>query len=149
MASVCQKSARFPTNLKISLALFFTGALLLAAACAPLPPPSSGPLATPSKVITEEGVEFFVWSLKLPGTRQVLKLKEGGALTWMPLNIVDLIRFSGPVTEGFRQADITLVSGEKLRGQLFVGQLVVGHTDLGYWNVPLEQVRALSMGSQY
>ena len=46
--------------------------------CNPTPPPTPI-IKTPSKVITEAGLEFFVWRLKLPGSSQELKLKQAGA----------------------------------------------------------------------
>jgi len=147
MASVHRQGSHLPPHLQISLLLFLIAALTFAA-CAPQQTPPPAPLATPSKVITEEGIEFYVWGLKLPGTNQILRLRAGGALTWLPLNIVGVVGFSGPATDGFRQADINLISGEKVHGELYVGHLIEGDTDLGYWNMPLERVRILSMGTQ-
>jgi len=124
-------------------------ALLLAGACSTkvitLPPPAS----TPSKVITTEGVEYYVWGLRFAGTRQELLLKEGGAQTWVPLSIVQYARFSGPEKDLYRHGEITFSSGEKVRGQVFVGYLLQGTTDTGYWNLPLAKVRQLGMGAEY
>jgi hypothetical protein len=121
--------------------------LLAVAACAPLPPPEP-PVRTPSKVITEDGMEFFVYGLKLPGTRQEFKLREGVSLFWVPLHIVQYLRLSGPEEDQYRRAEIILTTGEKLRGELFVDHLIEGTTDVGYWNIALKDVRQLGMGSE-
>lgn len=124
-------------------------ALLSAPACKTvyLPPPP--PPSTPSKVISTEGVEYFVWGLRLTGTNQTLLLKEGGGQTRVPLSIVRFLRLSGPEKENYRQGEIIFASGEKLRGEVFVGHLLQGTTDVGYWNLPLAKVQALGMGSEY
>ena len=96
-------------------------------------------------VITEEGIQFFVWGVKLPGTSQELKLKKGGSTTWLPLSIIEVITFSGPEIDGFRPADIVLTSGEKLNGELFADQIIEGTTDLGYWNITLGKVRQVGL----
>ncbi len=141
-------TSRYPTKLTALLSLFLTAALL-AAACAPPPKAATPPpIRTPSKVITEEGIEFSVYGLKLPGTSQELKLKKGGATTWLPLSVIEVITFSGPEDDRFRPADIVLTSGEKLTGDLFVGQIIEGTTDLGYWNISLIKVRQLGMGEE-
>ena len=116
------------------------------AACVPKKTPPSSPVKTPSKVVTQDGMEFSVYGLRLPGTRQELKLRSGEAITWLPLAIVQFIRFSGPAKQRFRPAEVILTSGEKFRGELFVGHLIEGTTDIGYWNMPLDQVRILGLG---
>jgi hypothetical protein len=121
--------------------------LLAVAACPPLPPPEP-PVKTPSKVITEDGMEIFVYGLKLPGTRQEFKMREGESLLWIPLNLVQYLRFSGPEADQYRRAEITLTTGEKLRGELFVDHLIEGTTDVGYWNISLKNVRQLGMGAE-
>lgn len=124
----------------------FRGLLLLWAclaltSCArevvPVPPP----LPTyPGKVLTEDGMAFYVRGIRLPGTRQELLLKTGGTQTWVPLNIIHGVRFLGPEKDRYRESEVYLTSGEKLRGQVFVGGLLEGTTDLGYWNMPLKKV---------
>jgi hypothetical protein len=130
-----------------SLLLWLT--LSAMSACAPETPTPPPPVPkTPSKVITEGGIEFFVYGLKLPGTSQELKLKTGGSTTWVPLSIISYIRFSGCATEQYRQAEIGLTSGERLHGDLFVNTLIEGTTDLGYWNIRLAKVRQLMLGEE-
>jgi hypothetical protein len=139
------RGSYFPTSWKLLTAFFLAG-LLLTAACAPLPPPPP-PQPSPSKVISEEGIEYFVYQLKLPGTSQELKLKADGNLTWLPLNIVKFVFFSGETVDNYRHADVVLASGEKVRGELYVGYLVEGNTDLGYWNMPLEKVSKMALAT--
>lgn len=136
--------AKKPTAL---LCLLLGLALLVTAACIQKRTPSPT-IKTPSKVITEEGIEFSIFGLKLPGNSQELKLKEGGATTWLPLSIVLVITFTGPELDQFRPADIILTSGEKLRGDLFVGTLIEGTSDVGYWNMPLAKIKQIGMGEE-
>lgn len=138
----------YPGKPRAPLSLFLAMVLLAAAACAPTPTPPSSRIKTPSKVITEEGVEFSVWGLKLPGSSQELKMKQGGAKTWVPLSIIRVITFTGPEDERFRLAQIFLTSGERLSGPLFVDQIIEGTTDLGYWNMPLRDVRQVGIGEE-
>ncbi|MEW6657727.1 MAG: hypothetical protein AB1424_03615 [Thermodesulfobacteriota bacterium] len=123
-------------------------ALLLVAACAPrkLPPPPPPP-TYPSRVITQDGLAYMVQRLKLPGTRQEITVRDGGAKQWVPLNLLKSIRFTGPIQGGYRQAEIFLISGEKMGGEVYVVNVVVeGSTDLGYWNMPLSRVERLDLG---
>ena len=133
--------------LKGLLSLFLGAALLAAAACSP-PPKAAPTIRIPSKVITEEGIEYFVFGLKLPGTSQELKLKGSGTITWVPLSIMEVLTFSGREDDRFRPVDIVLTSGEKLKGDLFVGQIIEGTTDLGYWNMSLGKVRQIGFGEE-
>jgi hypothetical protein len=137
----------YPVKLTAFFSLFLGAVLLAATACTPLPkaPP---PIKTPSKVITEGGYEFFVYGLKLPGSRQEVKLKKDDTLTWLPLSTVQFITFTGPEADRFRPADIMLLGGEKLQGELFVDQIIEGTTDLGYWNTRMANVRQISMGEE-
>ena len=82
----------------------FLGALLLAvAACAPVTPvPPS--FRAPSKVISEAGMEYFVYSLKFPGTSQDLKMRVADSLIWLPLSTVLYLQFFGPEQDNYRQA---------------------------------------------
>jgi hypothetical protein len=139
------RTSWYPAKLRTLLRLLLGAALLAAAACAP-PPKEPAPIRVPSKVITQEGMEYFIFGLKLPGTSQELKLKSGGTTTWVPLSIIEVITFTGPEDDQFRPADLILTSGEKLRGDLFVGQIIEGTTDLGYWNMPLKKVRQIGFG---
>jgi hypothetical protein len=52
----------------------------------------------------------------------------------------------GPEKENFRHAEVVLTTGEKFQGEMFVGQLIEGKTDVGYWNLSLKDVRHLGMG---
>ncbi len=122
-------------------------ALLMLAGCYPEPPVTPPP-TTPTKVIAESGIEYLVYSIKLPGTLQELKLRQGDAFTWIPLAIIGYVRFTGPEVDGYRPAEIMLSAGEKFRGELYSGQLIEGKTDIGYWNMPLKDVRAMSMGME-
>jgi hypothetical protein len=132
----------------VALLSLLLGLALAAAACAPPKKTKTPPLKVPSKVVTEAGLEFSVWGLKLPGSTQELKLKEGGSTIWLPLAIIEVITFTGPEDDRYRPADIALTSGEKLRGDLFVGTIIEGTTDLGYWNIQLGKVRQIGMGEQ-
>jgi hypothetical protein len=143
------KRSWYPMKLTALASLLLCLTLSAVAACAPEAPlPPTPTHKTPSKVVTEEGLEFYVWQLKLPGTSQELKLKTGGSTTWVPLSIIGYIRFSGPEIEQYRQAEIRLTSGEKLQGDLFVNTLIEGTTDLGYWNIRLAKVRQVVMGEE-
>jgi hypothetical protein len=132
--------------LTTSLGAFLVVVLLAVAACAPQAPPSPPTAKIPSKVISEAGMAFLVYGLKFPGTSQDFKMREGEALIWLPLSIVQNVRLSGPELDNYRQAEVVLTSGERFRGELFVGQLIEGTTDVGYWNLSLKEVRSLVMG---
>ncbi len=137
----------FPAKLTALCSLILAAALLAASSCGP-PPPPRPTIKTSSKVITEGGLEFSVWRLKLPGTSQELKLKQAGATIWVPISVIRVITFSGLETDRYRPADIFLTSGERLQGDLFVDLLIEGTTDLGYWNMPLVKVRQIGLGEE-
>jgi len=141
------EAASLLTKLTALLGLALAAALLSASSCGPPPPPPPPP-KIPSVVISEAGLQFYVYSLKLPGTSQELKLKTGGATTWLPLSLLQVVTFSGPEEDRFRPADIVLISGEKLQGSLFVDQIIEGNTDAGYWNMSLQKVRQLGLGQE-
>jgi len=130
------------------LGAFLVVVLLVVAACAPQAPPPPPTAKIPSKVISGAGMEFLVYGLKFPGTSQDFKMREGEALIWLPLSIVQSVRLSGPELDNYRQAEVVLTSGERFRGELFVGQLIEGTTDVGYWNLSLKEVRSLVMGEE-
>lgn len=122
-----------------------TGCLLAAAACNPemaKPPP---PPVTPSVVVTRDGMAFYVKNLRLPGTRQELRLKEDGTITWVPLEQVRAVRLSGPIHDTYRHAAIILTGGEEIQGELYINFLLEGTTDLGYWNMPMRKVERLEL----
>jgi hypothetical protein len=122
--------------------------LLCLAACAPEPvvPP---PVTYPSVVTSEQGMSFYVTDLKLPGTTQQLRLRQAGALTWMPLALIQQLRFTGPLHASYRPASIILVSGERVQGDVMVDELLLeGTTDLGYWSLPLKKVLHVKMGTR-
>ena len=96
-------------------------------------------------VVTQDGMAFYVKGLRIPGTRQELRLREGGTLTWVPLEQVSAVRFSGPIQDTYRQAVITLTGGERLKGEVYVNFLIEGTTDLGYWNMPMSKVASLNL----
>lgn len=141
------RASSYVAKLTALCSLILAAALLSAPSCVPTPPPSP-PLQFPSIVITEEGIQFSVYGLKLPGSSQELKLKKGGATTWVPLSIIRVITFTGPEEDRFRPALISLISGERFSGELFADQLIEGTTDVGYWNMPLAQIRQLGMGEE-
>jgi hypothetical protein len=129
----------------LALLAVVAGGLLALAACNPQalkPPPLP---VSPSVVFTQDGVAFYVKGLRIPGTRQELRLREGGTLTWVPLEQVSAVRFSGPVRDTYRQAVITLTGGERLQGEVYVNFLIEGTTDLGYWNMPMSKVASLNL----
>jgi hypothetical protein len=74
-------------------------------------------------------------------------VKVGDAKQWLPLNLIQTVSFSGALKERYRPAEIMLISGEKFKGEVFVGTLVEGVTDLGYWNMPFERVERLDLGT--
>lgn len=147
MPSESLRNFRDPVRRGMTLPYLLAVALLLAG-CVPEGPAPSSPLKTPSHVVTQNGVEFFVYGLKLPGTMQEFKLKDGQTLTWVPLAIISFVRFTGPEMDDYRRADVGLTSGERLHGDLFVGQIIEGTTDIGYWNTPLREVKILAMGRE-
>ncbi len=142
------KTSRYRTRLRGILGLGLAAVLLATAACIPPSNPKPLQIRVPSKVITEEGIEYFVFGLKLPGSSQELKFKSGETTTWLPLSAIGVITFTGPEDDRFRPADIVLFSGENLKGNLFVGQIIEGTTDLGYWNMPLGKARQIGFGEE-
>ena len=129
----------------LALLAVFAGCLLALSACNPqankLPPLP----VSPSMVVTQGGMAFYVKGLRIPGTRQELRLKEGGTLTWVPLEQVLAVRFAGPIQDTYRQAVIILTSGDRLQGEVYVNFLIEGTTDLGYWNMPMSKVERLNL----
>lgn len=122
-------------------------ALWLLAACAPRELPPTPAPTYPSRVVTQDGLAFTVQRLRLPGTRQEITVRDGGAKQWLSLNLLKSVRFTGPTQGGYRQGEIFLISGEKMRGEVYVvNVLLEGSTDLGYWNMPLSQVERLDLG---
>ncbi len=122
-------------------------ALCLLAACAPreLPPPPAP--VYPSRVITHDGLAFMVHRLRLPGTRQELTIRNGSAKEWVPLNRIMGVRFTGPARGGYRPAEIVLISGDRMKGEIYLVNVILeGSTDLGYWNMPLSKVERLDVG---
>ncbi len=142
------KTSRYRTRLRAILGLGLAAVLLATAACIPPSNPKPLQIRVPSKVITEEGIEYFVFGLKLPGSSQELKLKGGQTTTWVPLSIMQVITVTGPEDDQFRPAELILTSGEKLKGDLFVGQIIEGTTDVGYWNMPMKKVRQIGFGQE-
>jgi hypothetical protein len=129
----------------LALLAVVAGGLLALQACNPqankLPPQP----VSPSMVVTQDGMAYYVKALRIPGTRQELRLKEGETLTWVPLEQVMAVQFSGPVHDTYRQAVITLTGGERLKAEVYVNFLIEGATDLGYWNMPMSKVASLNL----
>ena len=121
------------------------GCLLGLPACNPEAKKGPPPEVSPSVVVTQDGTAFYVKKLRIPGTRQELRLRQSGTLTWVPLEQVSAVRFTGPMQDTYRQGEITLTGGERLQGEVFVNFLVEGTTDLGYWNMPLSKVDRLNL----
>lgn len=129
----------------LALLVGIAGCLLALSACNPQaikPPP---PVVSSSVVVTQDGVAFYVKGLRIPGTRQELRLREGGTLTWVPLEQVSAVRFTGPIQDTYRQAAIIMTGGERLQGEVYVNFLLEGTTDLGYWNMPMSKVERLNL----
>ena len=139
------RASSYVAKLTALFSLILAAALLSASSCGLSTPPSPSP-KFPSVVTTEEGIEFSVYGLKLPGSSQELKLKKGGATTWVPLSIIQVITFTGPEEDRFRPALISLTSGERFTGEVFTDQLIEGTTDVGYWNMPFTKIRQMGMG---
>ena len=140
------KSAANLSRMRASL-ICWVLALSLVAACAPqVSPPPPVPLY-PTRVITEDGMAFLVTGFRLPGTRQELTLRFDGSKQWIDLNLLQIVRFTGPIHQGYRRAVIVLTGGERLQAEVFVNIIVEGNTDLGYWNMPLSKVQSLDLGS--
>jgi hypothetical protein len=133
----------------VSLKRYFFLSLLaiVVSACGPREVVLPGPEIWPSRVTTSEGMRFEVWNLKIPGTKQDLKLKTAGTTTWISLSEVANIRLSGPIVDQYRSARIFLLKGGRLEGELFVDFILEGNSDQGYWNILMHQVEAVDFGS--
>jgi hypothetical protein len=105
------------------------------------PPPT-----WPSLVTAADGVHYYVSGLRVPGTRQEIRTRRGDANLWIPLYRIDTIRFTAPVVDDYRQADIVLASGEILQMEVDVNQLLEGYTEGGYWNMSMGKLHRLEMG---
>lgn len=130
----------------VALLATLMGCLMLWTGCMPPKPQTQPPVTYPSVVVTRAGVAFYVNGLRIPGTRQDLRLKEGDSITWVPLEQVSAVRFSGPIHDNYRSAIIVLTGGERLYGDVFVDFLIEGTTDMGYWNMSMRQVESLELG---
>jgi hypothetical protein len=122
-------------------------ALLASLACRrhryePLPP-----MPIPSMVLTTEGVVYYVYDLRIPGTIQEFEVKKGGGTTWVPLDLISNVRFSGPTQEGTRPVRISLDQGERVEGLMLTDMLLEGTTDIGYWNMPLKKIDTIDWGT--
>ena len=122
-------------------------ALCLVAACVPQTTPPPPPILYSTRVVTADGMGFMVNRFRLPGTRQEITLRYDGTKQWMPLNLLQSVRFISPPKDGYRQAEIILTSGERMKAEVFVNTIVEGSTDLGYWNMSLSRIERLDLGS--
>jgi hypothetical protein len=145
MPLVSLSDSWYPVRRGITL-LYVLAVALLLAGCMPEKASAPPSFQNPSKVITQDGMEYFVYRLKLAGTFQELKLKEKDTLTWVPLSVLGVVQFYGPEMDGYRNAEIVLNSGERLHGELYVLPIIEGTTDIGYWNMSLRRVKTLGMG---
>ena len=140
------KPCRMLAGLRVWVLLaVVSGCLLALSACNPEAKKGPPPEVSPSVVVTRDGTAFYVKKLRIPGTRQELRLRQSGTLTWIPLEQVSAVRFTGPVQDTYRQGEITLTGGERIQGEVFVNFLIEGTTDLGYWNMPLSKVDRLNL----
>ena len=126
--------------------VMFAACLLLLSACPPkaIPPPPG----FPSEVFTEIGTAFSVRGLRMAGTFQDWRLKQGDSIFWVPFEQVEGIRFTGPIQGSYRPAQIFLTEGDQIKGQLFVDFIIEGTSDVGYWNMSMSQVERLSIGTE-
>ena len=129
----------------LALLAGFARCLLVWTGCMPQKSPTPPPVTYPSVVVSRDGIAFYVQGLRIPGTRQELRLKEGDSLTWLPLQVA-IVRFTGPIRDTYRSAIIFLTGGEKLQRDVFVDFLIEGTTDIGYWNMSMRKVGSLEMG---
>lgn len=106
------------------------------------------PPAWPSIVTSEDLVQHYVSGLRIPGSIQEIRTRKGDANLWIPLAQISTLKFVSPAYEDYRQAEIVLVSGEVLRVDVEVNQILEGKTDVGYWNMPLAKVSSLVVGMQ-
>jgi len=113
-----------------------------------LPKPEPPPPGYPSEVFTESNTAFYVRGLRMAGTFQDWRLKQGGSIFWLPFDQVVGLRFTGPVQGGYRPAQVFLSEGDQIRGELFVDFIIEGTTDVGYWNMSMSQVERLSIGTE-
>jgi hypothetical protein len=140
------KACRILAGLRaLTLLAVVAGCLMALSACNPEVKKGPPPVVSPSVVVTQDGMAFYVKGLRIPGTRQELRLRESGTLTWVPLEQVSAVTFSGPIQDTYRQAVITLTGGERLKGEVDVNFLIEGTTDLGYWNMPMSKVERLTL----
>lgn len=98
-------------------------------------------------MVTEENLTFFVSGLRIAGTDQTLRARAGATNLWLPLDQVQTASFTGPVTERYRRARIFLEDGSTLSVDVFVDFIIQGHTAAGGWNMPMERVKFLAMGT--
>ena len=122
--------------------------VMLAAACAEVQVAAPRP-TWPSIVTGEDRVQYYVSDLRVPGTRQELRTKKGGANLWIPLAQISSLRFTEPAskTDDLRWSEIVLTSGETIRLQVNDDQILEGRTETGYWNMPLKKVYGFQMGA--
>jgi hypothetical protein len=127
-------------------ALFLCLALYCLACYTPPPPP---PIETwPSRVVTEENLTFYVSGLRIAGTDQVLRVKGATTNLWVPLAQVQTANFTGPVEDRYRRARIFLLDGSSLTVDVFVDFIIQGYTAAGAWNMPMERVKFLEIGTE-
>jgi len=109
----------------------------------PLPP---API--PSMVITTGGVAYYVHDLKIPGSLQEFEVKKGGATTWIPLDIIRNVRFTGIPLEGYRPVKLFLLEGEMVEGLMRTDMILLeGRSDIGYWNMALDKISIIDWGT--
>lgn len=119
----------------------------LIGACAEVPV-APAPQTWPSIVTTDDRVQYFVSGLRVPGTRQEIRTRKGGANLWIPLSQINSMRFIAPVQDDYRAAEIVLTSGEILQVEVEANQILEGNTEAAYWNMPLGKIYSLELGTQ-
>src|SRR3990172_2799162 len=98
------KPCRILTGLRaLALPAVVAVCLLALSACDPEAKKGPPPEISPSVVVTQDGTAYYVKGLRIPGTRQELRLRQSGTLTWLPLEQVSAVRFTGPVQDTYRQ----------------------------------------------
>ncbi len=149
MPEITQKMKVCPKRGRKKALAFLAGVaccFLVWTGCMPQNPETQPPATYPGVVVTRDGLSFYVKGLRIPGTRQELRLKEGDSLIWVPLEQLAVVRFTGPIRDTYRSAIIYLSGGDKLQGDVFVDFLIEGSTDMGYWNISLRKVESLQLG---
>lgn len=122
--------------------------VLLASLACRRPKEPLPPVPIPSMVITTGGVAYYVHGLRIPGNLQEFEVKKGEATTWIPLDIIRNVRFTGIPLEGYRPVKLFLLQGEQVEGLMRTDMILLeGETEIGYWNMPLDKISIIDWGT--